>query len=581
MIRRTHSHAAARSPIRPLATKLACALLVTLGGCRQDSAPLARVGSGVITREDFETAARNNGRQYATMGDSARPVLLDDLVRRQLMIEAAKRIGLYRDTTFLDFAAVAHDQAAREELFKALSGDGIPVSEAETHAFYLRRGTEALTKVIFVGTEATARAALDELHGGADFMLIAAKYNQRGMVPNGGDLGWIAPGSLMPALDHLLLDAPLGEVAGPVHSSGQGWFLLRVDERRPAALPEYARVREQISSALAQRKQRAYLLGQVDRLKQAWDLRVVPGAAAGLVTHVRTAGGDKPDPLGRAPVLPPLALVDQARVLATWRGGEYTLGEAWGDLRKANAQVPNFSMQPMVEGWIEGQAIDRMLIAEAAVRRLTDDPDGARSLRERQNNYLLEAYYALAVMQSIHVGEDEVRAEFARRSSEFTTLTDVRVSSLRVADSTVANQLVMHMGHAATMADAAAMAGMGSALKTEDLHFPNRDPMWQTLMVRFQRMRNGEYGGPFSTPQGWLLLQLHSKTQRAASWEELPDGTKQQLQSDVIARLREMRFVQLTDSLRQAIPVTIDREALSRAAWPTGSMPPPGFSPGG
>ena len=51
------------------------------------------------------------------------------------------------------------------------------------------------------------------------------------MVPPGGDIGLTRPGGLLPPLDDLVRTGPLGVVLGPVPGGGEGWFLVRLEER--------------------------------------------------------------------------------------------------------------------------------------------------------------------------------------------------------------------------------------------------------------------------------------------------------------------------------------------------------------
>ncbi|MBU3555481.1 peptidylprolyl isomerase [Polynucleobacter sp. UB-Piko-W3] len=69
----------------------------------------------------------------------------------------------------------------------------------------------------------------------ADFGELAKKYSEDGSAPNGGDLGWMGPGDLVPEFEQAMNRLQIGEVSNPVRSEF-GWHLIQVLERRQAQL---------------------------------------------------------------------------------------------------------------------------------------------------------------------------------------------------------------------------------------------------------------------------------------------------------------------------------------------------------
>ena len=69
----------------------------------------------------------------------------------------------------------------------------------------------------------------------ADFGELAKKYSEDGSAPNGGNLGWMGPGDLVPEFEQAMNRLQIGEVSNPVKSEF-GWHLIQVLERREAQL---------------------------------------------------------------------------------------------------------------------------------------------------------------------------------------------------------------------------------------------------------------------------------------------------------------------------------------------------------
>src|SRR6185503_10325718 len=87
----------------------ACAVAVAAASCTQDSRALARVGKKTITVAQFEEVARTAREQYPWLPDSAKRVLLDDLIRRELMLQEAEARGVTQDTLLRDIRRTAEE----------------------------------------------------------------------------------------------------------------------------------------------------------------------------------------------------------------------------------------------------------------------------------------------------------------------------------------------------------------------------------------------------------------------------------------------------------------------------------------
>ena len=69
----------------------------------------------------------------------------------------------------------------------------------------------------------------------ADFGDLAKKYSEDGSAANGGNLGWMGPGDLVPEFDQAMNRLQIDEVSNPVKTEF-GWHLIQVLERREAQL---------------------------------------------------------------------------------------------------------------------------------------------------------------------------------------------------------------------------------------------------------------------------------------------------------------------------------------------------------
>mgnify|MGYP006272389919 FL=1 len=106
-------------------------------------------------------------------------------------------------------------------------------------------------------TEAQAERRIDEIYqqlqDGADFAALAREFSDDSVSgSDGGNLGWVSPGQMVPAFEQAMMDAEVGEYYGPVRSQF-GWHILQVQERRQQDVTNANR-ESQARQAIYQRK---------------------------------------------------------------------------------------------------------------------------------------------------------------------------------------------------------------------------------------------------------------------------------------------------------------------------------------
>lgn len=80
--------------------------------------------------------------------------------------------------------------------------------------------------------EAKIRELYQQLQEGASFAALArAESDDPVSGSDGGNLGWVSPGQMVPRFEEAMMAAEVGKLAGPVRSQF-GWHILQVQERR-------------------------------------------------------------------------------------------------------------------------------------------------------------------------------------------------------------------------------------------------------------------------------------------------------------------------------------------------------------
>ncbi len=93
----------------------------------------------------------------------------------------------------------------------------------------LVRPSEAVTDS---EAEARIRDLYQQLQNGASFSALAQDYSDDPVSgSDGGNLGWVSPGQMVPTFEQAMIEADVGELRGPFRSQF-GWHILQVQERR-------------------------------------------------------------------------------------------------------------------------------------------------------------------------------------------------------------------------------------------------------------------------------------------------------------------------------------------------------------
>ena len=103
-----------------------------------------------------------------------------------------------------------------------------------------------------------------------DFESLAKKFSEDGSAQNGGILGWMGPGDLVPPFEIAMNRLQIGEVSDPVKTEF-GWHLIQVLERRDAQLT----VEKQREFARAAIRERKFEQAYQDWLRQLRDTATV------------------------------------------------------------------------------------------------------------------------------------------------------------------------------------------------------------------------------------------------------------------------------------------------------------------
>jgi parvulin-like peptidyl-prolyl isomerase len=541
--------------VKRVALAVVLGLALTAAGCSQKSAPILEVGSQVVTVADYEHAARGAETQYMGAPDQAKAEFVQDLERRALLLEQAHRLGHDTSAVLANMGADEERRLLLQALYTKLAPQQQPVSDAEIHALYEARKQESHVSLIYTSAKETAITAKARVRSGEPFEQVARTYSIAGVLPPNGDVGWMAPGQMPNPLDEALRHQVVGEVGGP-YQTRDGWFLMRVSERRPHQQGAFEAQRAGLAELARQRKQSAAFNRAYLGLKQEYAVEAAPGGSQLLFRAINPV----------SPLTPTPEML--ATPLASYRDGVYTLRDALTDMRRQDVQPPPYQLLPGIEIWIEAQVMRRVAMIEAKRRHLEEDPTIAASLKAVRERTLMEGVYNLAVASVPPPGPELVALAWERVKPQFQRLDAAKVAVYTTPDSALAMRAVRMLGSSGSLVESVRRVDSSHAAQELTLSFPNPDPTWQVFAGAFTQQQPGAIFGPEKRASDWRIVQLLDKTTAQQQWEELPEGVRQNIAASASELARDQRFKQYTDSLAAVFKPRRHDDRIAKLPWP-------------
>jgi peptidyl-prolyl cis-trans isomerase C len=223
------------------------------------SVPMATVNGIAIPESLLEQNVRANVAQGQRDTPELRQLLKDELINREILAQEATKLGL-------DKTAEARTQLAqlRQTLMvELLLTDMIkknPITDVKIKAEYDRR-VEALKNeqqykvgLIVTSTEDEAKAILARLNKGESFQKIAEQSSIDPSKAKGGDVGWVLPAQILPAISNVLVNLKKGSVAVAPIRTQAGWNIIKLEDQRSYQPPGLNEAKNDIRQGLLQQQ---------------------------------------------------------------------------------------------------------------------------------------------------------------------------------------------------------------------------------------------------------------------------------------------------------------------------------------
>ena len=263
---------------------------------------VAVVNNEVITQSELEEVIQKPKKQIMEnfIGEEQDRLLnkltrdiLNKMIEKKLQLQVARQMNIAINKTEVDAAlddikaknafpddetfkrALASENMTLEQYKKELTEQlmvmrlvtkevrsNVVISEEEIKRHYEEKKKdyaipeEARLRIIFFkGDDGMKKAeeALSKIKGGADFADMSKKHSEDPTAKDGGDIGFVKKGHMLPAIENAAFSLKKGEVSSVIKADA-GYYIIKIEDRKEPTYIPIEKVREEIEKSLYEQK---------------------------------------------------------------------------------------------------------------------------------------------------------------------------------------------------------------------------------------------------------------------------------------------------------------------------------------
>ncbi|HCJ50968.1 MAG: peptidylprolyl isomerase [Gallionellales bacterium CG_4_10_14_3_um_filter_54_96] len=218
--------------------------------------PAAVVNGVAIAQDRVEMNVKGAVAQGQPDSPELRKAIREDLISREVMVQAASKSGLDKTADVVQQMEIARQTV----LVNAYVQDVLkknPVGEDQLKKAYetlkAKLGDkEYNARHILVASEAEAKDIIAKLGKKAKFEQLAKSSIDTGSAAQGGALGWTVPKNFVEPFANALLNLKKGEYTKIPVKTQFGWHVIKLDDVRSLKVPGYNELKPQLQQRLQQ-----------------------------------------------------------------------------------------------------------------------------------------------------------------------------------------------------------------------------------------------------------------------------------------------------------------------------------------
>jgi peptidyl-prolyl cis-trans isomerase C len=247
---------------------LSCGLLLASQSYAAPQDPVAVINGKVVTEQDYQNyKVMREEQQGHSESAPSKLDLIEELIKRELVIQDAEKQGLDKTANFL-----ARYEAIRGNLLANVATQAYLRKNTATDAQLKQRYDDEIAKLtlpneykvrhILLEDEATAQSIIAQLDEGKDFAELAkANSIDSGSAKSGGDIGWVREGQVVEKFSAALKTMEKGSYSKQPVNTDFGWHVIMLDDVRALQPPPFDALKDRIAELVKEEQIVEYLTG--------------------------------------------------------------------------------------------------------------------------------------------------------------------------------------------------------------------------------------------------------------------------------------------------------------------------------
>ncbi len=527
---------------------------------------LAVVGDYKITTDEFEEFY-TAGYPFPTAKDefTVKRQVIDSAIVTRLLVQAAYEKHIDKLEELARVVLANKDKFLIDILLQHKIADKAEPSETEVKEFYKRLEYKIKASHILVDNPDTAQMLLERIKNGENFEKLAYEYSiDQSAKKNKGDLGYFAWGAMVDDFQEAAFSMEPGEVSPPVKSRF-GYHVIKVVDKLPneqrtdfksMRSPLFDQVRIYKSGKLGER--------YFDDIKSRYAVSI-DTATCDYLLHKRGL------------IYPPMLLKTLPRndfdmeqldrnekelVLATWDGGQMTVGEY---LTQVNRSVPrnsrpDFDDYDSLADIIFRLKLSDILVVESHREGIDNDPTFLTKLQLFKELAMADIMREDSIPLPPTLDEETVRQYYDDHPEEFTVPAKVHIHEILLGDELKARRLKKELKSLEAFKKSASelTERIGKRIGGGDIGYIEKRWMPEVFEAAWKTPVGG-IGGPVFNDGKYTLFYVLDKI-----GAQLKDylGIKREIVQKLVDEQKKEAFDKWVEERKKSTPIVVDEDAL-------------------
>ncbi|MDD9337322.1 MAG: peptidylprolyl isomerase [Rickettsiaceae bacterium] len=226
-------------------------------------------------QSSLDTQPSAKGKKFTDFDANIQKMLVQGYIDAKLLEQEAKNSNIESSKEFQSKLNVVKNQLVQQELMeryvKSHVDEKMINAEYDKLVASLKGKEEVKVSHILVATEKDAINVQNRLKKGEKFAKLAKDFSKdEGSKANGGEIGYITSGQLVPEFEDKALSMKVNEISSPVKTQF-GWHIITVLDKRPAQIPS----KEEATASITNQLSRDVILKYVADLESKADIKIM------------------------------------------------------------------------------------------------------------------------------------------------------------------------------------------------------------------------------------------------------------------------------------------------------------------